>query len=33
MEERKRPDIGCLIVGIGTILFWGSLWVFFRSVL
>lgn len=33
MEERKRPDIGCLIVVVGSILVWGSLYLFFRSIL
>lgn len=25
MEERKRPEWGCLIVVVGSILVWGSI--------
>jgi hypothetical protein len=28
-EERKRPDIGCLIVVVGSILVWGSIFYLF----
>jgi hypothetical protein len=31
-EERKRPDIGCLIVVVGSILVWGSIFWLLRII-